>query len=352
MVLGGRLTIGAGEKRRFQTLEGLRGIAALVIFASHSPNETIDTLLPVRYLGVDFFFVLSGFVLAHAYGVKLSDRSMSALEFMVRRYIRLWPLYLFGTAAGVLVALRDDWSVPKILVSAVCAVLFLPVFSRRVSPDPHAVFPLNSPAWSLFFELVANLVYALVAPFLKRWLLIAILVLGAALLVALSFKHGELNGGVLISNFEMGFARVIWSFFAGVSVHRLWLWRPAIRLSPIPCVVALVAMLAVPLELLWVFLGFPLLVYVAASAEPAKWQTPLFINLGVVSYGLYAIHLPVIYLVHGFIPIDSVWVTLALGIVLSLIVIGLDRWLDRPARALLERRLAAGPWRLDSVRQR
>lgn len=336
------MAIGVSERRRFQTLEGLRGVAALVIFASHSPDETIDALMPVRYLGVDFFFVLSGFVLAHAYDARLSDRSMSVLEFIVRRYIRLWPLYLLGTALGMLVAVRDDWSIPKIAISAVCAVMFLPVFSRRISPDPHAVFPLNSPAWSLFFELVANLIYALIAPALKRWVLTGMLVLGAALLVAAKLEHGELNGGVVIANFEMGFGRVLWSFFAGVAVYRLWRWRRAPQVSPLLCVVALLAMLAINLDLLWVFVGFPLLVYLAASAEPARWQEPLFANLGVVSYGLYAIHLPIIYLVHGVIALDSVWITLALGAVLSLIVIALDRWWDRPLRTFLETRLAPG----------
>lgn len=338
--LGDSLTSSASGKRRFQTLEGLRGVAALVIFAAHSPDGTIDALLPVRYLGVDFFFLLSGFVLAHAYGAKLSDRSMSAREFMLRRYIRLWPLYLLGTAAGVLVAIRDQWSVPDIVVSALCAVMFLPVLSTRFSPDPHAVFPLNSPAWSLFFELVANLAYALIAPFLRRTLLVGILAFGAAALIWAKHAQGALTGGVLIENFGMGFARVMWSFFAGVAVYRIWRWRPASGIPPLLCVAALVALLAIPLELLWVLLGFPLLVYMAASAEPKGWQIPLFANLGVVSYGLYAVHQPVIYLVHGFIPIDSIWITLTLAVVLSLVVIGLDRWWDRPMRTFLERRLA------------
>lgn len=333
-------------QRQFVALNGLRGVAAVVIFTSHLPDPTYEQLLPAHYLGVDFFFVLSGFVLAHAYGERLRT-AMGFTEFMVRRYIRLWPFYLLGSLMGLTVALRDHWPVSSIAIAAAFAILFVPKPTMDLSSGQHPTFPLNSPAWSLFFELVANAVYGAIARFLSWRVLGGLLAVGAALLIATRVYYGDLNVGSTLHSLPGGLGRVMWSFFAGVAVYRLWQLRPGPAFSSLICVALLIAMMAIPLAMLWVLLGFPLLVYLAANAEPKGWLVPVFSRLGVISYGLYAIHQPIILQIQDLVPLSTPWAVLALLGVLCGLVLVLDRWFDAPVRRWLEK-LALPPlgaWR-------
>jgi len=326
------------EKRQFVTLNGLRGVAAIAIYTGHLPDPTFKDLMPVRYLGVDFFFVLSGFVLAHAYGERLRS-GMGVVEFMARRYIRLWPLYLLGSLAGLAVAVQFGWSASSIAIAAVCALLFVPKPTLDLSHGLHPSFPLNSPAWSLFFELVANAVYGAVARFLSWRVLGGLLVIGAAMVITTRLYYGGMDVGPSLARLPGGFGRVAWSFFAGVAVYRLWQLRPGPAFSPLLCVALLVAMLTIKFMMLWVFIGFPLLVYLAANAEPKGRLASVFTQLGVISYGLYAIHQPVIALVSRVLPMESPWASVALLIPLVAAVIVLDRWFDAPVRRWLEARI-------------
>jgi peptidoglycan/LPS O-acetylase OafA/YrhL len=85
-----------GTPHQFATLDGLRGVAAIAVTSLHFRFELGKFLLPHSYLAVDFFFVLSGFVLAYAYEDRLSE-GMKPIQFLRLRVIRLYPLYLIGT---------------------------------------------------------------------------------------------------------------------------------------------------------------------------------------------------------------------------------------------------------------
>lgn len=158
------------SQRSFVTLDGLRGIAALAIISRHAPAYFASVSLvttgdaaqgPVAgvpffesYLAVDFFFALSGFVLAHAYVRRFRD-GMSTLQFMAIRLVRLYPLYLFALALSVLLDWRElahgEINHVDFLKNVIPALFFLP------SAPLHAgarLFPLNEPAWSLFFKLL------------------------------------------------------------------------------------------------------------------------------------------------------------------------------------------------------
>ncbi len=291
-------------KERFAVLDGMRGLAALAVITDHVPSSFMTAWLPGRYLAVDFFFVLSGFVLAHVYAERLKSK-MSLGEFMRARVVRLYPLYILGTLAGAALALLSalkGWgeaSVLQVATSMIFAMFLLPC-PPSFALWPNAPFPLNGPAWSLFFELFINLVFALVARWLTPRLCLGFMAIGGVLLVPTALGFGQLDGGFAWSNFVAGFPRVTFGFFAGVW---LYLVRAHERVPVLPAWLAYVALAAVfmiPGEGVWraivdlaaALVLFPLLVATSASARARGVLLQVSTFVGLVSYGVYILHVP------------------------------------------------------------
>jgi peptidoglycan/LPS O-acetylase OafA/YrhL len=292
--------VGGGEvlprgSHQFATLDGLRGIAAFAVMTRHCREQLGGVFLPHSYLAVDFFFVLSGFVLAHAYEQRLLS-GMTTAEFLRIRLVRLYPLYLIGTVLCIAAAASVGgvhWLKPKTTLIIISALAFLP------DPRLHGtLFMFNPPAWSLFFELIANALYASIVLHLsnRRLALIA-----ASCLVIEAIRFDSLGVGFRWEDLAGGFLRVGFGFFAGVLTYRLWRaapWRPAL---PAWCVAALlVLILAIgappwghPYNFLTALL-FPLIVFCGASQEPSWRFRPIFLWLGAISYALYISHQAVI----------------------------------------------------------
>jgi len=179
----------SGSRRQYQTLDGLRGVAALGIVVLHTPHFFDHWHLPYSFLAVDLFFVLSGFVLAASYETKLQS-GMTAMQFLRIRLLRLYPLYLLGTMLGVPVALMAmryggnglsvEWSQGLFWSSLPLSLLMLPTPTTGVD---GVLYPFNPVLWTLFFEIAVNLLYALLARQLSdnRWLLGVVIVSAAAL---------------------------------------------------------------------------------------------------------------------------------------------------------------------------
>ncbi|MGE0829924.1 MAG: acyltransferase family protein, partial [Hyphomonadaceae bacterium] len=152
------------EKERFLALDGLRGIAAVAVLLRHFGSAAGPVRLPESYLAVDLFFLLSGFVLAHAYEQRLRA-GMSFWDFLKARFIRLYPLYFLGTAIGAAGAFwlaSRNWGhaeFGEMLGSLSFNLAFLPSAFHEHNP-----FPYNGPAWSLFYEMLASVIFALAAP--------------------------------------------------------------------------------------------------------------------------------------------------------------------------------------------
>jgi peptidoglycan/LPS O-acetylase OafA/YrhL len=349
------------RRERFTVLDGMRGVAALVVITDHVPSLTLMSLLPGRYLAVDFFFALSGFVLAHVYGARLSG-GMTMPSFLRVRLIRLYPLYLFATIAGALIlfaSLYKGW-VEAPWTEVVATLLF----GAALLPTPQGLavfgspFPLNGPAWSLFFELLVNVVYALLAPRLTARLILVLLAVSGAALIVTAFWFGRLDVGFLWSNFAGGFPRVAFAFFAGVMVYR---WRATWTAPALPawvCVAAMLAIFAMPAQGVWrpvfdltaAMVLFPLLIAFAANARSAGPMLRTYATMGLLSYGIYVLQVPVrdwsYLLLDKFAPgveLLGIWrVLIVTGATVAAAAV-LHMVYDLPARRFLARLKAPAP---------
>ena len=159
--------------------------------------DSSQNFIGYGFLAVDFFFCLSGFVIGYAYDDRLG--SMGLLAFFKARLIRLHPLVVLGSVLGLLAFLFDPfaadasgYSTGKLILVFVCSALLIPfpVMKDRA----FNLFGLNAPSWSLFWEYVANVVYALILHKLSRRSLAVVTMLAAAVLCLVSYRAGNLLG--------------------------------------------------------------------------------------------------------------------------------------------------------------
>ncbi len=289
------------KRRTFHTLDGLRGIAALAVLTQHYATVLAPIRLRGSYLAVDLFFVMSGMVIAHAYEGKLRS-TLTPWRFFGLRFVRLAPLYLMGLAltivmvTGALTLGRSEhWTWATFLPLAGMGLLMLP----NVTPSAHGeLYPLNPPAWSLFWEMVINLAYALVGYRMRNAQLAIVCALSGVAMIVLAGLRGSLDHGFRWDDWEMGLARVSFSFPLGVilyRLHRAERWRlpapPAWTL-----LLAVAGLMALPrmgatLDLLTALVAFPAICLLALGVEPSNVR--LYAFLGVISYPLYVLQIPI-----------------------------------------------------------
>ena len=305
---GERPEAAAVHNPRLLVLDGLRGVAAFGVINDHADSVILRMLTPGRYLAVDFFWVLSGFVLALAYDERLKGR-MSALEFMRIRLIRFYPLYLVGLFLGFIAMAYPiahhwgHWTPYYLMLALAFGLLFLPFppFFQAPELTSFELFPLNGPSYTLFYELVVNAIYGIVARFLSIPILVAIAGI-SALAVFLIVPHYPPGSGWLWSGVAAGAARVVYCFFTGVLIH---FFRKQVRMPAIPAWLALAVYLAficIPApeasrayyEIAVILVGMPVLVAFAAGASVTGVGARVFGILGMLSYGVYVTHGPIV----------------------------------------------------------
>lgn len=335
---------------RFATLDGMRGLAAFVVAAAHVGELIGFGLPPQAELAVDFFFVLSGFVIAQAYETRLAT-SLTLVEFLKIRIIRLHPLMLLGCAISLCLLVTESilGSGPgpgAILWAVIAATLLIPFHTL---PSPGA-FPLDGPAWSLFAEYWVNILFAMLVPFLTTSRLRGLLVIGVAALISLFLIAGGIGNVWQNDTIGLSILRVLFPFFAGVMLSRLYRARKIQipRVSPVLSIAALAAILLspeFPLNALFQFtmivVVFPLLVLASTHDEMGPKQRRIMLLGGELSYPIYTLHFPlalvfVVPVVGPVVPLD--WNREALGLFLCLLC-GLSylalRYFDEPVRAWL-----------------
>jgi peptidoglycan/LPS O-acetylase OafA/YrhL len=304
------------QNHRFLLLDALRGIAALLVVLYHLSEMVKLHIAPNGFLAVDFFFCLSGFVIAFSYERRLAEQ-LSFRDFFVARLVRLYPVYFICSLLGLLIKLvlqraatheAPNWS--SWSKYALLALFMWPTCLTSIhSPDN---FPLNVSAWSLFYELVANFAFATLVKIraAKSIVIIGILIVSFLLLARLALHGGSINVGFAPSDFGPVFARVAFSFCAGVLVFRIYHSRPHIHLAAAPTRIfaaiaisfAVIGILGSSLafmqterfHLITVVLFFPMLIYAGATVRLPHAFARACTVLGELSYPLYLLHMPLI----------------------------------------------------------
>lgn len=342
--------------RYFYALDGIRGIAALLVVLRHTGNYFGAIEFPLSYLAVDVFFLLSGIVIANSYEKKLQT-GLSPTAFMQIRMARIYPLYIFGsfiTVISVFFNLTDEFTTAQALSALPLALLLLPSALNG--------FPLNGPAWSVFFELISNLAYGIFIKSLTDHVLKLIILLSAFVLVAIVAVHPKHHLDVGFSfPFYGGIFRTTYSFFLGVLLYRKFLASkeprlPALAKTFMPWlfIAALTFLLILNpsielrpyLVILIVLFVFPVLIYHSLWFQPNGMGAKIFQTLGLASYGIYALHAPLAVFFNGMLAKNfdihvehyAPWSGLAFLVFLFAFCLILDRLYDRPIRRLMLRR--------------
>ncbi|EFK56622.1 acyltransferase family protein [Sphingobacterium spiritivorum] len=291
------------SKKHYAILDGLRGVAALVIVIFHFLewiySDFSDNIVGHGYLAVDFFFCLSGFVIGYAYDDRINQ--MGLKQFFISRAIRLHPLVILGGILGLLGYFFDPFTGPEEVLSTSRMILII-VFTLVLIPFPvmkdkvYNMFGLNAPAWSLFWEYIANIVYALFLSRIRRTFLILLTLVAAGVLCYVSYTAGGLSGGWGKGNFWEGGARIGYSFLAGLLIHRSkWILHSKLGFASLSILLILPFMMPFTswnwlAESLVVLFYFPLLVSLGAGAVLSPSLRKICNFSGQISYPIYMTH--------------------------------------------------------------
>lgn len=302
-------------KTHLTALDGLRGVAALLVVAHHLEEQMGSYGLFYRgFLAVDFFFVLSGFVIGLAYENRL-ESGMALASFARVRIIRLYPMLATGAVIGAVAALIMGVHL-NLFVALPAHLLLIPAISGG-----GLLFALNPAFWSLMLELGANITHAITF----RWLstrLLAVLVAGAAVLIGLTaWKMTNLGGGWGPTNAWVGIPRVAFSYGAGLLLYRFHaagkLNTPAL---PFPVLAGLLcaAILGGSFARHWIYdvvaatVLFPAIVALGASSTVGR-EIKAAMWLGLISYPIYAVHNPLVLLWGQYAPHTTLSAAVALA---------------------------------------
>lgn len=320
----------ADSKQHFLILDALRGVAAIVVVWMHifevfCGGDYHKMLINHGYLAVDFFFMLSGYVMAHAY----DDRwdTMTVLDFCKRRLIRLHPLIIAGMILGALFFYFQETSIfPKVATTSFGSLLLIMLIGFTLIPIPpsmdirgwNEMHPLNGPAWSLFFEYVANILHVMVLRKLSKPALSVLVALAAAALINLAVfgPSGDLIGGWSLEpqQLNIGFTRLLFPYMAGMLLRRLVPVSGGKNTFALSSLI-LILVLCIPriggrdhlwmnglYESLVIILVFPLIIYMGAVGKVTQAATRKICSfLGEISYPLYITHFPFICMYYAWV---------------------------------------------------
>ncbi len=345
------------SKQHFDILDGLRGVAALAVVIFHF-TEWVFTpdknFIGHGFLAVDFFFCLSGFVMGYAYDQRLE--TMGVVSFLKRRLIRLHPLVILGSVLGLLGFLVDPFEAPSAAHSAgKIAILFLG--SVFLVPLPQMeerffnLFSFNAPAWSLFWEYAANIVYVIILYRVRRISLAVFTILAAIVLGIVSYRAGNLLGGWDGKSFWDGGARIAYSFAAGLLIYRSnWIIKNRIGFIGLAVLLSLAFIMPSSkwnwlTELLVVLIYFPLLVSLGAGSILFAGIKKICKFSGNISYPLYMTHYAFIWIFgHYFLLHKPVGAQLNFIIISGVVLLVGISWLvmvlyDVPVRKWLSKKM-------------
>ena len=353
----------AAPRHVYLNLDAIRGVAAISVMLYHfSPFLAAGKVLPSSYLAVDLFFLLSGFVIAHAYDRKI-ENGMGFGTFLLIRLIRLYPLYLAGTLLGFFYLLVKNRLMPaeymplsEIGTQLTTGMFFIPLVGEAY----HTIFPLNPASWSLFFEFIVNIAYVAAFFVLSKRVLTGLIAVSLVLLVVASVAAGTLDFGMTGKTIISGLPRVSFSFFLGVLLCRSmtrhqgslgflrrgrWV-EAAILLTLAVFAIAPTGAGRVAYDLACIAIVFPIMVVTGAVAPTAPRLAGFYGWLGRISYPIYIIHTPMLMIIAGAGKAASIdpfahhpWFGMVMAAAVVVIADIATRLYDEPVRRFLQRQM-------------
>lgn len=281
---------------RLHGLDSLRGIAALSVVGLHAAAvfREVPPWFAKGYLGVDFFLMLSGYLMARITEPRIAAGA-PPLAFMTARYRRFWPVVALGSLIGVPYLWIRTQGDPAWFAGALVANLVFVPF-----PADRLIFPLNVPAWTILFELLANALHVFVLWRLATRHLALLALILIALTLGVVIDYGSLDVGARPSSVAYAVPRVLLAYTIGML---LWRYRGAELALPLPGWLALIAMPAAILaswysgyrhwsfDLAFVVLLCPMVI---ATALNIARGSALGQFSGDVAFPLFAAHVPVL----------------------------------------------------------
>lgn len=346
----------APTKPHYLILDGLRGVAAILVvifhlFEAHFPVMA-EHPMHHGYLAVDFFFLLSGFVVGYAYDSRWCK--MTVWKFFRIRLVRLHPMVIMGTVIGAMAYWLDPYtdmfsSVPawKFILAIVLGMLLLPAPDIRGWSETH---PINGPAWSLLQEYIANVFYALFGRRMSKTGLWVIVTICAFALIWVANWRGDVATGWSYATFWIAVVRMMFPFFAGLLLFRTG------KLLHVPfaflvCSVILTVLFFMPTfkyngiyESVVIILAFPLIVSLGAGSHiKGKTAQKICKFFGDISYPIYITHYPFIYIYTMWVAKEhpgvkpSVLIAIGLFVFFIILAYGCLKLFDEPVRAWLKK---------------
>jgi len=388
------------SKPRYEILDGLRGVAAMLVVAYHlcetyyggKPDQPINH----GYLAVDFFFVLSGFVIGYAYDDRWRPtpnpshegrgaNSFTLWTFFKRRLIRLHPMVIFGTLFGaIMFYFGSCGEFPLINQTPWYMVLLVMFWCFTMIPLPNTMDirgwaetnPLNGPAWSLQWEYIANILYALVIRRLSKVALGICVAIFAVMTIILclnidvtgfleerNWASYTVVGGwsTTPDQLQVGLTRLLYPFFCGLLISRVGKLIK-VRGGFWWCSLMIIVLLCMPwmglgtegdsrwtngfYEAFCILVGFPLIVAMGAGSS-VKGGKSEAINkfLGEISYPIYITHYPLIYMQMSWVdshkdaPLGThIFVSVCIFVLAILVAYGAYKLYDLPVREWLKKK--------------
>ena len=380
------------SKPRYEILGGMRGVASILVMCFHLTMaynfSRVDTPLGHVSMAVDFFFLLSGYVIGYAYDNRW-DR-MSVWNFCKRRLVRLHPMIVMGTLVGMVLFyftgvyepsdhsshLVDQTSVGMLILITLLGMLLIPTPKSLDIRGWSETNNLNPAHWSLFFEYIANILYALfIRKFSKK--VLAVFVLAAGFLTLDKALHldvfgiyadmgggrNSMSGGFYLTpqHLFIGFVRLFYPFFCGLLLSRI---KARIQVSGgfWWCTFMLIVLLLMPFirggeigtpgcmdgiyYAVSILVLFPLLVCMGAGSQVTGRSRRVCRFLGDISYPLYVTHNPLAFLQRKWVvehPDAPLGQHIFIFVTLSFTAIALAwamlKLYDEPVREWLKRKL-------------
>lgn len=373
------------SKPRYEILDGLRGVAAMIVviyhlFEVYYEAPIFDHPLGHGYLAVDFFFALSGFVIGYAYDDRWNR--MTTWDFFKRRLVRLHPMVIFGTLFGAALfylggspdfplIMETPWW--KVMLMAVLGCLMIPALTSWDIRGWAETNPLDGPTWSLSWEYIANICYALFIRHFSKVTLAVFVVLSAYLTLDVTLNidifgllaergntAGSVMGGWCLNPEQLyiGLSRLLYPFFSGLLISRIH------KLITVKggfywCSLLIVVLLVMPhwggrtelwkngaYEAFCILVMFPLVVSMGAGSRvTGKRSVALCKFMGDISYPLYLTHYPLVYMQMGWVSrhADAPWGThvffsVSLFFLSILLAYACLKMYDEPVREWLKQR--------------